>query len=251
MTSTFASGISPWLRRPAQATAQQQLFCFPYAGGGASMYATWQAHLPGIDVAPVHLPGREARMAEPHHASLNDLVQALIPALAARTQRPYALFGYSMGALIAFEVAHCLRKLGQGPSVLIVAAKRPPHLPLPPPIAHLSDDDLINELVRCYRSPLLATPEGRELARVMLPTLRADIRSLEQHQHSSGARLTCPIVALSGAEDALATPSEMAEWSQYTNGPFIQHTLPGHHFFMSSESQAVMRLVKNALGMGG
>ena len=91
--------------------ARLRLFCFPYAGGGASIYHPWSKRLSGdVEICPLYLPGRENRLREPCFKRLSSLVEELTDALTHFMDVPFAFFGHSMGALISFEVARRLRR---------------------------------------------------------------------------------------------------------------------------------------------
>src|SRR5262245_10714091 len=134
---------SNWLFRfRRDAAPRLRLFCFPYAGGTASAFRGWHDAIPQpIEVCAVRLPGREARLAEPPFTSSETLVPAVADALEACLDVPYALFGHSMGAVAAFEVARELRRRARQPPVrLFLSGARAPERPNPdPPIGHLSD----------------------------------------------------------------------------------------------------------------
>ncbi|HEX2093650.1 MAG TPA: thioesterase domain-containing protein, partial [Longimicrobiaceae bacterium] len=174
---TRPSALDPWVvRRPLNPHTRLRLFCFPYAGGGASIFRTWSQSLPPeVDVCPVQLPGRESRLREPPFDRLLPLVRTLADVLAPYMDLPFALYGYSNGALMSFELARELRRRGmRGPVHLFVAACPAPHLPdKDPPIHALPDVELIREIRR-----LNGTPEeilqNEELMTLLIPLLRAD-----------------------------------------------------------------------------
>jgi len=127
-----SSHNNPWLIRPQpQPAARLRLFCFPYAGGSASIYHSWDAELPvGVELCAVQLPGRQNRILEDAFSTMPDLIAALVTALAPALDRPFAFFGHSMGAITAFELARALRRLDRpGPVYLAVSAHRAPQLP--------------------------------------------------------------------------------------------------------------------------
>ena len=117
-----------FLRHFPKPDAEMRLFCFPYAGGGASTFFPWPKYLPPkIEVWPLQLPGRETRIKEASLTNLEAIIEALIPAMTAHLNKPYALFGHSMGALIVFELARELRRRNlQQPLKIFVAGKRGP-----------------------------------------------------------------------------------------------------------------------------
>src|SRR5260370_20858382 len=173
---TFESHPCLFLRAERQKSLLR-LFCLPSAGGGSSAYRDWQNGFPSeIEVCPVQLPGRENRFSEPPATSMPSLVRALAAGLSPFLDRPFALFGHSLGALVAFELCQELRSMRQPvANHLFVSARPAPHLPdRRPPIHHLPDEALAAELRR-----LNGTPEDvlgdSALIELILPHLRADV----------------------------------------------------------------------------
>lgn len=228
------------------------LFCLPYAGGGASMYYGWQRLFgPRVEVAPIHLPGREERDDEPFSHSAD----AIAAAVANRADRPYAIYGHSMGARLGFEVIRVLRRHGAPlPFRFYPAACLPPDVAWPlSGCIDLPDDDFLNVLVRRFNAPAeaWAIPELREL---LLPVLRADFAWTSRYQYQAEPPLAVPLVGLAGSDDAEAGPSPMLGWSRHTCESFRLHTLPGNHFFLRSAAAEVTSLLSTdmlqALGEG-
>lgn len=218
------------------------LFCLPYGGGGASVYYGWQRLLgPRIEVAPIHLPGREDRLDEPFDHS----AEAIASAVAARVDRPYAIYGHSMGARLGFEVIRALRRRGARPPFRFYPAAC-----LPPDVAwpftrsvDLPDEDFLKVLVERLNAPAeaWAIPELREL---LLPVLRADFAWIAGYRYEDEPPLTVPLVGLAGADDTEAGPSPMLGWSRHTCESFRLHTLPGDHFFLRSATAEVTDLLR-------
>ncbi|WP_200215667.1 thioesterase II family protein [Micromonospora coerulea] len=244
MTSTARN---PWLFLPPNAHNDAfRLYCFPYAGAGAQIYRRWTGLLGERGrVVPVTLPGRESRFREPAYTDLRSLVDSLAGGVSAELDRPYALFGHSMGALIAFELAAVIAERGLPlPEVLFVSGHQPPHLP-----SDLSDFDPTT--VASARSsmrrlgvlgPDLA--DGSDvLAEVMLPTLSADISLCASYTLPAPKPLPVDIVALGGNADPSAGPAAISAWSAYTTRDFACRFFDGDHFFISSNFEEVATLV--------
>ena len=170
---------SPWLLNPApKPGARLRLYCFPYAGAGASALHAWAKTLPReIEPLLVQLPGRESRLREAPFENMPALLDALAGALLPALRAPYALFGYSLGALVAFEFARRLQQQSApAPLRLLAAARRAPHLPNPdPPISQLPAEDFAAAVQRRYNGIPQVIWENPELLGLFLPTLRADI----------------------------------------------------------------------------
>lgn len=230
-----SSTNNPWFQHGrCRADAKLRLLCFPYAGGSARIYKDWAAAAPlGIDVLPVQLPGRFNRLQDPAHTELNALIQDMLATLMPILDRPFALFGHSMGALISFEFARVLReRVGLQPMRLFVSGRYAPHLPSPrPPVHQLSDPDLIEELRRLQGTPqeVLEHPQLLEIA---LPLLRADFQLCETYRYVPKPSLACSITGFAGLQDEHCPPSAVQAWQEQSEGGFDLHVFEGDHFFL-------------------
>ncbi len=228
--------------------ARLRLICLPPAGGGASRYRDWPAHLPDdVEVVSVQLPGRENRFNEQPIESMEQLVDPLLDELASYVTRPFALFGHSMGALIAFELARGLRPGGAAPVHLFASGCQAPHLPSRSPDWHtLPDPEFIAKIESLGGIPpeLLAESQFLDL---MLPTLRSDCTLAETYVCRPEPPLSCPVSAFGGLLDEEVFPEDVHAWAQHTTGPFQAHLLPGDHFFVNSALRDLLGLVVSAL----
>jgi len=212
-----------------------RLFCFAYAGGGPSAYFKWiKAFPPHITVCPVLLPGRETAIGQTPIADMDLLLGYLAEALSPALDKPYAFFGYSLGAKLAYGLSHRLCSLGHQPPVLLtVAASRDPASPPHRPGAHLLPE---TEFV-AYLRDLGGTPKevlaDRALLDLMLPTLRADFALVGQPMPLHP--VTCPIVACGGTEDPVAPPAKLLGWGRFTSSRFVLRAFPGRHFFLREQ----------------
>lgn len=217
------------LSRPARL----RLFCFPHAGGGIATFHGWSDALPhDIAVCPARLPGRESRAGETPFRRMEDLVAALLAALSSHLETPFALFGHSMGAAVAFELARALRKSGlPQPVGLFVSAARAPQFRrgwTPPP--EPSDEDFLNELRRLQGVPREIL-ENRELMRLILPALKADAALYRHYVYQDEPPLNCPIRAYGGETDPNITREHLEAWREQTTASFHLRMFPGGHFF--------------------
>ncbi|MGC4806656.1 thioesterase II family protein [Micromonospora sp. DT233] len=247
---TSARVGTAWVGGPTDETgAPVRLFCFPHAGGGATSYRTWrQPLLPHVALAPVQLPGRESRLRERPVRRMAELIGPLCDGLLPYLDRPFALFGHSMGAAIAFEVAHEMSRRGWGvPTRLFVSGRRPPHLPARRPPLHLLTDEQFLPAVNSLNgipSEILDTPDVMAL---ILPALRADFELNETYVPGDTDLLRCPVTALTGDKDPEVTVDEMAAWRDTTRADFDLAVLPGDHFYLRPAATDVLNKVLHHL----
>ncbi len=215
-----------------ESPASTRLFAFPFAGGGASVFCKWAGQFADCDVYAATLPGRGRRLSEPPIDHIDTLIDALVPNMLEVTDRPFAFFGHSLGALVAFELARRLRAYGREPAHLIVAGFRAPNLPNRNPVLHhLSDKELMEALTR-YEGASRVGIENAQLLEILLQMLRADFRVNETYIYASQLRLSCPITAVAGTRDPICSKSEMLEWSNQTDGDFYFEEIDAQHFFV-------------------
>jgi surfactin synthase thioesterase subunit len=228
---------SPWLSRFApRPAAALRLFCFSYAGGGAAIFRPWALALPAdVEVAAVLLPGREHRLRERPLDSMAALLQALLPALVPEFDRPFAFFGHSMGALVAFEAARALQGRGErAPARLLLSGRRAPHLPeLETPIHGLGDDEFVAEIDRRYGGIPPDVMQHRDVLELLMPALRADMALIETHRHDGGARFAGPITVFGGEADQRAPLPQLQAWQQHTHRPLRLRQYAGGHFYFN------------------
>jgi len=234
------SWIECWEPRPQAAF---RLFCFPYAGVGATVYRPWALALPDtIELRAVQPPGRGRRLAESPCTRLSDLARAAAHAILPDADRPFAIFGHSLGALVGFEVARELRRLsGLAPAHLFASGRRAPQLPdAEPPLHPLPDREFIAEVGRRYAGIPEAVLREPDLLRLLLPTLRTDIQSLETYIFTPDEPLACPLSVFGGEQDERARPEQLDAWRHLTRGRFSRQMFPGGHFFPVQDSQPLL-----------
>jgi surfactin synthase thioesterase subunit len=235
--------------RQVKPHARLRLFCFPYAGGGASIFRSWGSYLPdAVELCPVQLPGRETRIAESPYCDIEPLVDALCENLGPFLDLPYALFGYSMGALIAFELARTLSaRLFRGPCHVFVGARSGPQLADPdPPTSGLSDDEFMREVAAMGGMPPVLL-ENREWLEFVLPTLRTDFALCENYKYSHKEALRCPLTVYGGIEDAKTRYEGLQLWKRETSAECVVRQFQGGHFFINSCQDPLLRAISEAL----
>lgn len=248
--TTDPKAATPWLAKSrADSRTRLRLFCFPYAGGTSLVYRRWgEALPPWVEVCAVQLPGRGPRIAERPYASLPDLVEALLPVVAERGDLPFAFFGHSMGAAIAFELAHRLRlTLQVEPRHLFVSARRAPHLPHRGRMLHDLPDAEFKEELRDLNGTPPEVLEHPELMQMMIPLLRADFSVSETYRCERRPLLSCPLTAFGGTHDTHAEPEGVEAWREHTLGPFDLRLFDGDHFFINTRQTQLLSAVAGAL----
>lgn len=248
---------SPWLRRwDPRPGARMRLVCFPHAGGGAGAFRGWSALLPpSIELICVQYPGREDRFGDQLVDDMDQLVAGIAGALARLTDRPYLVFGHSMGAAVAFETVRALRSsLRPEPEILVVSGRRAPDRFRGGQV-HLRDDDgLCAELDRLggTHADVLADPVLRA---AVLTYVRNDYRLIENHHPRPGPPLGCPIAVFIGDEDPELDLAGAAEWQALTTGRTDVRTFAGDHFYLSPRRAevvaAILRRVDPAIARAG
>src|SRR5262249_3231561 len=244
------TGSTPWLLRPrSDPRADLRLFCFPYAGGGASLFRRWADILPaGVEVCPVQLPGREGRFREAAFDRLPPLVETLARELRAFLDRPFAFFGHSMGALLGFELARQLRRMGAaGPAHLFVSGRRAPQVARSEAPIHALPDAAFRDEHRRFTGTPAAVLDNAELLELLLPTLRADFTLVETYTHHAEAPSDTPITAFGGTDDPLASWEQLDAWRAQTTGSFRLCMVPGGHFFLQTAELSTLEEIARDL----
>jgi len=243
-SSPAGTHINPrWmLRTESRPGARVTLYCFPHAGGGASTYRMWPQMLPSwVDVVGVQLPGRENRIADTPRVDVMEIADAIAADASQYAGRPYAVFGHSMGGLLAFEVGRMLTAAEkQAPLYLAISGMpHPPWRTPPESWSGLPDDELLAHVGAIGGVPpqILADPQLRKL---ILRPLRSDVSWLENYWPYRGQLLSCPLSVFAGEEDEDARAEWLEEWRQETMAEFRVRRYPGGHFYLTSQIRAVL-----------
>jgi len=218
-----------------------RLFAFPYAGGGASAFRQWNRVLPPkIDTYAIQLPGRETRFVEPKLTQFAAAIDAIVSALRPSLDRPFALFGHSLGGMLAFETARSLRRINApSPLHIFISGCSAPQVRQSKGYNKLSNAEFI-QTVRKFGGMPDEILQNAELMDLFLPTLRADFSLFETYEYVQEAALDCPITAFGGLEDAEATQAELAAWNIHTTKAFRVSMFSGNHFFLHAAQNLLL-----------
>ncbi len=239
-----------WVRRFHDAgNARTTLVCFPHAGGSASYFFWLSAALsPEVKVCGIQYPGRQDRHREPFIETIDELADRIYAALSPGIDGPVALFGHSMGAVLAFEVARRLEESAQiTPMAVFVSARRAPSR-FGDDRLRLDDDATVIEEMRKLGGTdprLLSDPSMLEM---VLPPFRNDVRALEQYRRGREVRIDAPIVVMTAVDDPSTTVPDAMAWHEHTTGGGAMHTFNGGHFYLDQHARRVVAVIGKELG---
>ncbi|MFF8960076.1 thioesterase II family protein [Streptomyces sp. NPDC014894] len=240
---------SRWVRRYHAADESPiQLVCLPHAGGSASFYFPMSQSLaPAVDVLSVQYPGRQDRRSEPGITDIGVFADRLTEQLVPWLDRPMALFGHSMGAILAFEVTRRLeRDHGAAPVRVFASGRRSPASHRHETV-HLRDDDGIVAEMRELSGTDARILGDEEVLRMVLPAIRTDYTAIENYRAAADDRIDTPITVLTGDADPRTSREEADAWKGHTTGEYDIHRFPGGHFFLANHQQSIMKIVSEQL----
>jgi medium-chain acyl-[acyl-carrier-protein] hydrolase len=238
--------VSTWCRSPQPVF---RLICVPYAGAGVSVFHNWVDSLgEGVEVCAVQLAGRDTQTGLPPFRRVTALVDSLVTSLDFSFDLPFAIFGHSLGGLIAFELARALRAHDKpAPRHLFLSACRAPGRPGPWPMHHLPEDAFVRELRTRYDGIPSAILRDPELLRHFLPVLRADMEMVETWRDAGGAPFDFPLTAFCGTEDREIARVDVEPWNEQTGARTDLHMINGNHFFVNTARADVLRVIARHL----
>ncbi|WP_175408013.1 thioesterase II family protein [Streptomyces sp. TRM64462] len=241
-----------WFRRFDEALPDApRLICFPHAGGSASVYAPLARLLSGpLEVLAVQYPGRQDRRTEAPATSVTDLAARIAERLEAggvTGERPYAFFGHSMGALVAYESARALQsRSAPAPARLFLSGRSAPG-PRPDRHDRLHDDAAILAAVRALGGTDASVLDDPELVDMVMPALRADYGALASYAWRPGPALNAPLTALVGDSDPVVPVASVSGWARHTTGDDEVLVFAGGHFYLTERLHDVGAVVADRL----
>jgi surfactin synthase thioesterase subunit len=252
MTATVWHRLADaWLPYP-DTDAGVRLYCLPHAGGSASAFRPWIGRLAGVAIRPVQPPGRETRMGDSPHTDMAELTAELADVVLADAEdRPYAVYGHSLGALVGFELLHRIRRIaGRPPAHFLVSGCRAPQWAAPQDETAMDRDMSQDRMVAWLRSlggtpePFLADPR---VLGMILPPIRADLSVKNSYEYHPHPPLDVPITSVAATDDPRAGVAAIGAWRDQTVGRFKLHTLSGGHFAVFDQAEATLEIIRRAL----
>lgn len=230
-----------------------KLFCIPYAGASAAIYKSWIPYASDVDIMPLELPGRGYRYSEPLVNSVTELAEDLLPRITRETgqDEPYALFGHSMGAWVAYECALLLQEKSHSLSHLYISGQTAPHKKNRISQARLDDAELMR-FIASLEGMTTETIESELWQEIFLPIFRADVVAADEYlPRLDSRRLACPITVMNGEHDT-SSCLNASEWRSYTNSKFESYMFPGGHLYLRQHMQRILAVMEHQrIGVGG
>ena len=234
-----------------KAASQLRLFCFPCAGGAATMYRPWSQWHPDTELWAANYPGRGTLHNLPLAEKVESIVELFLQQKELFNEKPFALYGHSFGALIAFLVAYELERLGLKAEALFVSSRRAPQLPTRFSLTDLSDAQFLFELDKLGGLPT-AIRGNQELMDYYLPVIKSDLILNDQVAVDDHQVIDSNIYLFSADGDKVAEAEELNAWKNATNNRFNHAQLSGDHFFIQdSESQFRSRISQHLQQLTG
>jgi medium-chain acyl-[acyl-carrier-protein] hydrolase len=229
--------------------ARLRLFCFPYAGGGATIFSPWARSLPPeVEVVAIQPPGREARIAEKPYSDMAQLVEAMHAQVLPHLDRPFAFYGHSNGGLMAFELARTLRRTGGPmPLHLFVGGRPAPQLDDEDEKIHALPHDEFLAALRRFAGTPEEILQNAEIMELIEPLLRADFCLGETYAYVPEPPLDLPISAYGGVGDEEVSPEQVEAWREQTSGQFHVQMFDGDHFFINGNRAEVLQHLSREL----
>ena len=220
-----------------------RLYCLPYAGGNASIYASFKDKIGDeIELVAIQLPGRSERMFEEAFTDMDALVETIYRQIASTLHEPFAFCGYSMGGVIAYALTRKIEMYSRyRPEFTIISATKPVEL-LTQNKKHMLNDDALIDVLKTYKASPEAVLESRELMDLLLPTIRADYQLIETYKAPEGRRLETPLILFNSEEDM--SKETICAWQKYFKYDAKYITFEGGHFFIHTQGDKMIEEIK-------
>jgi surfactin synthase thioesterase subunit len=248
MTTAAVNPDTLWIHRYQQEDpGAAQLVCLPHAGGNAAFFLPVARGLAGrCEVLAIQYPGRHERLREPLLDSVDELADELFPVLRRQARGPIALFGHSLGATVGFELARRFEASGTVPTALFVSARPAPSRHRDSAV-HLGTDAELIARMRSLGGTDEELLEDEDLLGLALPVVRNDYKAAETYRYRAGRPLSCPVHALIGRDDPVATEDDARAWADHTTGSFALHTYSGGHFYLVDHQERILGTITRQL----
>lgn len=219
-----------------------RLFCFPYAGGSAAVYSTWNDFLPdNVELVAIQPPGRANRWSEKLHASVTEMVDDLVHAIPAWLDRPYMIYGHSLGSSVAFEMLHALeQKKLRLPERFFAGARRAPHYPpRTAPIHEYPLEEFKSEIKKLNGTPdsILNDPDMME---ILVPVLRKDFKAAYTYHRDPFSKIDCKVSIFGGAADNTVAQEDLLGWQEHFATTMDMYIVDGDHFFLDDNTKVIV-----------
>ncbi|OON72403.1 thioesterase II family protein [Streptomyces tsukubensis] len=232
---------NPWVRDLRRVTSPVgHVLLFPHAGGAATYFRPFAAHFTeDLDVSAIQYPGRQERLREPFVTTIESLADQVIRELEPLLGTPLLLFGHSMGAAVAYEVARRMGSQGYPPRGLVVSGRRAPSTTREEAVHRGTDEEVLAEIARLDGTSrqLLHEPD---IVRMVMPAIRNDYRAIELYRPDPASTLDVPILCLTGEEDPQVTRAEAESWKVHTTADFRERSFSGGHFYLMQHQREVV-----------
>lgn len=233
------------LTRPS---SRPHVFCCPFAGGSSAAFRSWLNLDPAIDVVGLDYPGRMLRDDDPMLLSIDAIADQLTSEIAAQTEAPVALFGISLGALVALEIAYRLEEAGRSPVCLVLCAcVAPDRVPRQPKIMDANDDVFFDRLSKRYGGAIRAFSDDPEARKLIIQYLKCDIKTFESYICTERPPLKSKILVATGDQDSTVRISDILDWRKYSTKPVEFITIEGDHFFAQNYTSIIAERLRQSL----
>lgn len=231
---------------------KHKLFCFPYAGGSSNIYFKWNQYLlHSIELIPIELAGRGKRIHEKPYDSIDEMINDVFSIIQTYnlSESSYSFFGHSMGAIIAYEVAHYLIKknIVLGPTHIFLSGRQPPHIITDRDITHNLPDELFKEKLFALGGTPKEFFDHPELLSFFLPLIRNDFKIVETYTYSERKPLSSPITVFLGTEEKDIDEKDISEWSLHSSSSCKIYMFPGDHFFINKFYPKIINIINQSL----